>query len=160
MQCAVVITPYEVNNSNVGPFDFGVLMNLSSSVGSIEWFIEVIRQLPSDEPVSLGTAGYNRYTTQKAHWLGWLDPAAGTGTYPRSIAPGRDARYVYNHIIEPKLLIWLTEAAGVDAQLVLQAKQAADSANSMPGKSAAIRKLIPWELVCDALVSSWRTKKT
>lgn len=155
----MLITLYGNENSKVGPFDFGALMNLSSSVGSIEWFIEVIRQLPSDEPVPLGTPGYNRYTTQKAHWLGWLDPAACTGTYPRSVAPGRDARYVYNHIIEPKLLLWLTEAAGVDARLVLRAKDAAASANSMPGKSAAIRKLIPWQLVCGALVSRSQANK-
>jgi hypothetical protein len=134
-------------------------MNLSSSVGTIEWFIAAIRQLPSDKPVPLGTPGYNRYTTQKAHWLGWLDPAAGTGTYSRSAAPGRDAKYVYNHIIESKLLLWLTAAAGVDTELVLRATEAAASANSMPAKSAAIRKLIPWDVVCEALISSSHANK-
>lgn len=55
-----------------------------------------IRQLPSDSPVPERTEGYNNYTTQKDHWLGWLNPAAGTGTYPRKTGKDATARAVYN----------------------------------------------------------------
>lgn len=124
------------------------------SVGSIEWFIKVIEALPSDPPVPLGTPGYNQYTTQKSHWLGWLDPTAGTGSYPRSTGAGRDAKYVYNHIVEPKLLLWLVSAAGVQAELVALARASAEAAKSMAGKSAAVRRQIPWATVCDALLKN------
>jgi len=88
--------------------------------------------------------GYNSYTTQKDHWLGWLDPNSGTGTYPRRNAPGRGARYVYNHIVEPLCLI---SAAGVRKELVQAAVQAADRVSSLARKSAAIRKKVPWSEV-------------
>jgi len=126
-------------------------MSSADQVGSIVWFTRAIEALPSDEPVALGTPGYNRYTTQKAHWLGWLNPAAGTGTYPRSEAPGRDAKYVYNHIVEPKLLLWLIAASGVNPSVVQAAQQAAASVSKLPGKSAAVRRVVPWAVLCEQL---------
>ena len=101
--------------------------------GSIEWFIQSINRLPSDKPVASRTEGYNNYTTQKGHWLGWLKPESGTGTYPRKSGPGRDARYVYNHIMEPKMLLWLIVAAGIRQELILAAEKAAADAQSLPG---------------------------
>jgi len=121
---------------------------------SIEWFIETIRCLPSDSPVAKRTPGYNNYTTQKDHWLGWLDPNSGTGTYPRAGKQDRDARYVYNHIMEPKMLLWLAAAAGVSPHLVQAAALSAESVTSFASKSAAVRKSIPWPLVAAALTKN------
>jgi hypothetical protein len=50
---------------------------------SIEWLILAIHRLPSDKPVASRQPGYNNYTTQKNHWLGWLDQNSSTGSYPR-----------------------------------------------------------------------------
>jgi len=118
---------------------------------SIEWFTQAIRLLPSDELVANRQPGYNSYTTQKDHWLGWLDPNSGTGTYPRRNAPGRGARYVYNHIVEPKRLLWLISAAGVRKELVQAAVRAAECVSSLASKSAAIRKNVPWSEVASKL---------
>jgi hypothetical protein len=118
---------------------------------SIEWLASAIGRLPSDDRVPDGAPGYNRYNTQKDHWLGWLDPAAGTGTYPRANGPQRDARDVYNRIVEPKMLLWLMTAAGVRSELAHAAKLAADGATSLAGKSAAIRRHVPWHVVAEAL---------
>jgi hypothetical protein len=118
---------------------------------SIEWFIQAIRDLPSDEPVANRQVGYNNYRTQKDHWLGWLDPNSGTGTYPRADAPNRNAKYVYNHIVEPKMLLWLITASEVEPALIKAAQGAAAAAASMPGQSAAIRKCVPWSVVASAL---------
>jgi hypothetical protein len=119
---------------------------------SIEWFIQSIRRLPADVPMSGRQSGYNNYRTQKDHWLGWLNPSSGTGTYPRSAAPGRGAKYVYNHIVEPQMLLWLISAAGINPDLVDAAKQVADDAPSLASKSAAIRKQVPWQEVACALL--------
>lgn len=116
---------------------------------SIEWLVAAIRRLPSDKPVPDRTPGYSRYNTQKDHWLGWLQPGAGTGTYPR--APAKNARGVYNRIVEAKLLLWLIEAAHVRPDLVTAARSAAEGASSMAGKSAAIRKHVPWHVVAEPL---------
>ena len=118
---------------------------------SVEWFIQAIRRLPSDAPVPFGQPGYNNYRTQKDHWLGWLDPDSGTGTYARSSAPDRDARYVYNHIREPKMLLWLISAAGVRQELVQAATRDAEAVSSLGSKSAAIRKQVPWSEIAAAL---------
>ena len=126
-------------------------MTLSSACESIEWLMEAIQALPSDSPVSHGTPVYNQYPTQKAHWLGWLNPAAGTGSYPRRAGVGRDAKYVYNHIVEPNLLLWLVAASGVNPDLVALAGASAEAAKSMPSKAAAVRRHIPWATVYDAL---------
>ena len=45
---------------------------------------DAIRALESDPEVPKGTQGYNRYTTQRDHWLGWLSVTKGTGSYERS----------------------------------------------------------------------------
>nr|WP_315187206.1 hypothetical protein [uncultured Albidiferax sp.] len=121
---------------------------------SVQWLVKAIQRLPADTAVSMGTPGYNNYTTQKAHWLGWLNPTSATGTYPRADAPNRNARYVFNHIMEPKMLLWLVSAAQVEVSKVQAASQAASSAASMAGASAAIRKIVPWQVVAAALERS------
>ena len=114
--------------------------------------MRAIEALPSDDPVPLHTPGYNRYTTQKAHWMGWLNPAAGTGSYARTSCDARGARNVYNRIVEPKMLIWLIEASGVPTGLVVAAKAASSNDMPMPTRAAAIRKRVPWVEVERALL--------
>lgn len=104
-----------------------------------------------------GQLGYNNFRTQRDHWLGWLDPMSGTGTYQRADAPGRNAKYVYNHIVEPKMLLWLIAASGVEPTLVSAAQEAADRAQAMASKAAAIRRCVPWAVVAAALSSRHRT---
>ena len=126
---------------------------------SVRWLITAIELLKSDEPVPLGFQGYNQYTTQKAHWLGWLNPAAGTGSYPRAENGKRDARDVYNRIVEPKLLLWLVTAAEVSPQLIRAANDEASTKTGLASKSAAIRKHIPWKTLADALHRQLDTAK-
>jgi hypothetical protein len=78
---------------------------------SIRRLIRYIERLPPDRP-----AVYRRkwYTTQKQHWLGWLREYHRPGAYGRRPGLRRDARFVYNHIVEPKMLLWLISAAQVD----------------------------------------------
>jgi hypothetical protein len=112
---------------------------------SVEKLIDVIKKLPSDKEVSIGTRGYNLYSSQKSHWLGWLDSKSNSGTYQRKDAPNRGAKFVYNHIMEPKMLLWLILASGIDMKLVTQAEENAANAKSMASSCAAIRKVVSWE---------------
>ncbi len=80
----------------------------------------------------------------------WLAQYDGPGYYGRKIAV-RDARYVYNHILESRMLLWLSAAAGVSSRLVARARRAADARNSMAGKAAAVRAIIPWSLIQERL---------
>lgn len=133
-------------------------MHQAPDQASVEWLIRAIDALPSDDPVPLRTPGYNKYTTQKAHWLGWLDPAAKTGTYPRASGNERGARNVYNRIVEPKMLLWLISASGVRKDLVYSARAAAAKDAPMPTRAAAVRKDVPWEEVHSALSKRMRAE--
>lgn len=65
------------------------------------------------------------YRTQKQHWLGWLRDYRGSGYYGRQTLIRRDARFAYNHIVEVKMLSWLSQAAGVPSSTLTEARKAA-----------------------------------
>src|SRR5690349_9169475 len=92
------------------------------------------------------------YESQKEHWVGWLFHYNSPGAYGRKTTFGRDARFVYNHIVCPGLLIYLADAAGVSRGLVRQAKRIAAGGGTEMARAGAIRRLVPWELVQSALL--------
>jgi len=107
-----------------------------------------IKRLPADAPVIREGVWYK---TQKEHWLGWLSGYDGPGAYGRKVHARRDARFVYNHIVCADMLFWLAKAAGVNAQLVEAARDAAKQEVSLQSKSAAIRRNVPWSEIALAL---------
>lgn len=115
---------------------------------SIEEFIAAIRKLPEDEP-----HGNSRvwYRTQKEHWLGWLDHYHGPGAYGRQTGKKRTAKFAYNHVVNPQLLLYLIDASGVDPRLAQAAREAAASGTTMMAQSAAIRRHVSWDVAGDAL---------
>ncbi len=120
---------------------------MSKSV-SIKEFIRAIEALPSDEPhVTPG----KWYRTQKEHWLGWLSEYGGPGAYGRKTTTKRDARFAYNHVVNPAMLLWLIEAAGIKPELVSAARENASQGTSMMAQSGAIRKVVPWSEIEKAL---------
>jgi hypothetical protein len=63
----------------------------------------------------------------------------------------RDAAFAYNHIVNPKMLLWIISAAKVSPALVKAARRDAKAAASMPRKSAMVRKHVPWSVLAGAL---------
>lgn len=115
---------------------------------SIAQFIRAIQRLPEDEPqVRPGIW----YKTQKEHWLEWLKGYYGPGGYGREVDKKRDARYAYNHIVNYEMLLWIIAAAGVKPNLVKTARRASTHGSTLQQKSAAIRRLVPWEELAGAL---------
>jgi hypothetical protein len=49
------------------------------------------------------------------------------------------------------MLLWLTDAASVDHSLATASREASVSEMTLMQKSAAIRKIVPWETVAAAL---------
>lgn len=94
------------------------------------------------------------YDDQREHWLGWLSEYEGPGFYDRKGGVGRDARYSYNHIMCPPMLLWLGEGAGIPKSTVLSAMKAALSAKkAFPSQCKAIRDIVTWEMIDTALKS-------
>ncbi len=118
---------------------------------NIEHFIQAIQRLQSDRPVC---DPQKWYKTQKEHWLGWLSEYNAPGAYNRQTGKTRDAQYVYNHIVEPKMLLWLIEAGGIEPVAIRAAKDALLQPVTMQAKSAAIRRIVPWEALKRVL---WNT---
>ena len=94
------------------------------------------------------------YESQKEHWIGWLFHYNSPGAYGRKVTSGRDARFVYNHIVNSQLLVYLAKASGVSPSLVRQAKKLAASEDIEMARSGVIRRIIPWELVQEALIKN------
>ncbi len=115
---------------------------------SVRAFRRAIAALPSDP--ARRTPG-KWYTTQHEHWMGWLREYDGPGAYGRQPHAKRDARFAYNHIVEPKMLLWLIQACGVPASKRKAARAAIRQARSMMQQSAAIRRLVPWDDVEERL---------
>jgi len=116
---------------------------------SIRQLRSAIAALPSDEPNDNPRVWYS---TQKEHWLGWLSQYNGPGAYGRTgYASGRDARFAFNHIVNPEMLVWLIDAAGLPRDVVNAARRLSKEDRVLNQRSAAIRRLAPWEAVQDAL---------
>lgn len=95
------------------------------------------------------------YESQKEHWIGWLLDYRSPGAYDRKVTAGRDAKFVYNRVVCPDLLLFLATGAGVDPKLVRQARAAARGAGTTQmAQSGAIRRVLPWSTVLAALQAS------
>jgi hypothetical protein len=117
---------------------------------TIAQFIHAIRLLPSDEPVENSGVWYK---TEKEHWIEWLKGYQGPGGYGRKVVEERDARFAYNHVVNFEMLLWIISAAGIKPNLVKAVRRASNHGATLQQKSAAIRKLVPWEELVNAL---WR----
>ena len=86
------------------------------------------------------------YSHQKEHWLGWLREYDGPGAYGR-VVRRRSAEYVFNHVVNPQMLVWLAEAVGVPRSTIRTGVDAALAERSMPAMSRAIRRVIGWSQI-------------
>ena len=121
-------------------------MKRSSSV-SVAQLIEAIEALPEDK-LNARTGAW--YLTQKEHWLGWLRQYGAPGVYGKTQRV-RDAKFAYNHVFNPYMLLWLARAAGVGADLIEAAQRAVVPESTPIQKSGAIRRHVRWAEVAEAL---------
>lgn len=107
-----------------------------------------IKRLQSDKP-STNSRVY--YRNQKEHWLSWLNDYNNNGAYGRPINSNRDAKWVYNHVVCPNLLLYLIKSINIKSELVAAAQKAYEQGTSEMQASGAIRKIVPWSLVYEAI---------
>jgi len=116
---------------------------------SIRKFIKMINRFPVDEPIIKKGVWYR---TQKEHWLGWLRHYHTPGAYNRQGSKNQDAKFFYNHIVNPEMLLYLIKAIPLKSDLIQAAEKAyLDAGKTMMAKSGAIRKVVSWSIIYNAL---------
>jgi hypothetical protein len=110
--------------------------------------LAAIRKLPADKPMHIPGKWY---TTQHEHWIGWLSEYDGPGAYGRDASVKRDAKFAYNHIVEPEMLLYLAAAAGVNKRKVSMAREAGSAGKTLMQMAGVVRKHLPWPIVAAAL---------
>ena len=123
---------------------------------TIRQFIRAIERLSADTPI---VNPKKWYLTQKEHWLGWLGEYNSRGAYGRIAGRNRDARFAYNHVVQPEMLLWLIAAAGVSRSAVRAARVGAAGAETMQRQSGSIRARVSWAVVYEALWPTTSRKK-
>ncbi len=114
---------------------------------TIKQFRDAIKKLPEDEPRPREGIWYR---TQKEHWLGWLKEYNSPGAYNRT-GWDRNAKFAYNHVVCSGLLIYLIKAIPLSAETIQKAEEAYKLQTSEMAKAGAIRKILPWKVIYDAL---------
>jgi hypothetical protein len=115
---------------------------------------QAIQRLPSDKAVVDPRKWYRVVSDTEAALARWLEEYNTAGAYGRIPGQNRDAQFAYNHVVEPRMLRWLISAAGVKLGLVRTARRDAGRVKSMQAASAAIRKVVPWQVVAEMLWSA------
>ena len=120
---------------------------------SVKKFIQAIERLQEDEPRMDSRVWYK---TQRQHWLGWLSGYDTSGAYGRIANQNRDAKFAYNHIVNPYMLLYLIKAIPLRQELIDEAEKASENKTTLMAKSGAIRKVVPWSEIYEAL---WANEK-
>ena len=86
------------------------------------------------------------WSSQREHMTAWMAEIAGAGAYGRK-SRGSTARQAYNRFQCAPGLLWLAEAVGVPEATARAAAAAAGGRGRPATQCAAIRRLIPWQMI-------------
>lgn len=92
------------------------------------------------------------YTSQGEHWQGWLGEYSGGGFYGRKNHK-RTAKFVYNYIMCPPMLIWLAESAGIEECKIKRAVEESLQSDKYQQQCKKVRKVIAWNEIENAILS-------
>jgi hypothetical protein len=114
---------------------------------SIATLRERIARLPADP-----LRPWRNYNNQQGHWDLWLSQYLTPGHYDRKVIRD-DARYCYNRVVNPQLLVYLGWASGVERAVRKRAEEALSPKwrEQMSRASGAYRRIVPWEMIYDRL---------
>ena len=113
---------------------------------STDEFRRKIKRLPPDEI----HPGYI-HKNQKRHWLNWLFWYNEKSAYGRALNMNRDAKWAYNHIVCPDMLIYLAKALNLDDSVIVAADKVFHEDATQMQRSGEIRKIIPWSIIYEAI---------
>jgi hypothetical protein len=89
---------------------------------------------------------YRKHKNQWQRWVG--DHKKNPKGLYRRMKGGRPARFIYNQLKNPLMLLWLIEACGTSKDLVQAAiRTALYLSDSLQLQCAVIRHVMPWDMV-------------
>jgi hypothetical protein len=115
----------------------------------------MVRRLPAVTSHASKLPLSHRYKTFKEQWSGWLEEYNGPGYYGRSDGK-RDARWVYQHLNNGNMIVWLNEAAGERPTVVLATISEMLRSDVKQTQAAIARRHLPWERVAELLFNTDR----
>ena len=118
---------------------------------STDEFRRKISKLPYDKPEERAKLSTR---CQKEHWLSWLDDYNNNGDYGRTPGQNRDAKWAYNHVVCPEMLLYLAKSLKINKVLVLEAEKEYLTDCSEMHKSGVIRKVFPWSLIYETMFAN------
>lgn len=114
-------------------------------------FRNKIKKLPYDKPEERAKLSTR---CQKEHWLSWLFLYNYNGAYGRTPGQNRDAKWAYNHIVCPEMLLYLAKSININSALISEAEKIYETDVTEMHKAGEIRKLIPWTLVYETMFAN------
>lgn len=103
-----------------------------------------IRTFPEYMPISDVVPWPRAYSSHREHWIKWLREYHTPGFYQRTNSD-RDARFIWGHIQNLGMVLWLAEAAGTAPDLVEGARLRSVSAGGNSARRcSAARHVLPW----------------
>lgn len=90
--------------------------------------------------------------TEKEHMVNWFknNPTNGSRSYSRQ-NPNNSAKKCFFRLANAASLLWIAEAAGIDEPTVAKAFEAAKQAGNVQGSCKAIRDIISWSMIMQAI---------
>ena len=92
------------------------------------------------------------YDYEHNHMSTWFAAqiTRGKGHYFR-VAPNLSARYAYNHLTNPRSLLWIATVMDIHEDLILRACREMQTGRTSSGKCGIIRRFIPFDMIlCQA----------
>jgi hypothetical protein len=112
---------------------------------SNEELLAVVRRLPATTPQAGKLPVGGSYKTFQDQWIGWLAEYDGPGYYGRKDGK-RDARWIYQHLNNGKMIVWLNEAGGESPPTIEAAVDDMRRNGPIPQVQAKIARLhLPWD---------------
>ena len=126
-------------------------MEATEDSHSIQELLSAVQKLPPKTPQASKLPIGEGYTTFQQQWIGWLKDYDGPGYYGRKDGK-RSARWVYQHLNNGKMIVWLNEAVGENPKTIEAAiEDMQRNGSSAQGQAKIARSHLPWDRVARLL---------